>query len=73
MTRLLWEDGPMPETLQLNYSSQRKENRFKDHPLRRIIIFLAVLIGISIAIAAHSRKEPPRFIATSFLSLFPGS
>ena len=53
----------MQETLQLNYSSQRKENRFKDRPLRRLIIFLAVLIGVAVAIAAQSKKEPARYVA----------
>jgi hypothetical protein len=53
----------MQETLQINYSSQRRENRKKDRPFRRLIIFLAVLIGISIVIAAQSKKQPARFVA----------
>jgi hypothetical protein len=55
----------MQETLQLKYSFQRRENRRKESPLKRVIIFLAVLIGIAVAIAAHSKKEPPRYIATA--------
>ena len=55
----------MQETLQINYSSRPKGNHYKDRPLRRLVIFLAVLIGISIAIAAHSKKEPARFVAVA--------
>jgi len=53
----------MQRTLRLNYSPRPRKNRRKEHPLKRLIIFLAVLIGISIVIAAHSRKEPARFVA----------
>ena len=53
----------MQETLQINYSSRPKGNHYKEHPLKRLIIFLAVLIGVAIAIAAHSKKEPARFVA----------
>jgi hypothetical protein len=54
----------MQRTLRLNYSPRpRKNHRKKDRPLKRLIIFLAVLIGIAIAIAAHSKKEPARFVA----------
>ena len=60
----------MQETLQLIYSSQRKENHYKEHPLRRLIIFLVILIGVSIAIAAHSMKEPVRCVASCFSSPF---
>lgn len=55
----------MPETLRLNYSSHRKENRRKESPLRRVIIFLAILIGIAVVIAIQQRKEPPRYIAAA--------
>ncbi len=51
------------ETLQLNYPCHRRENRIKDRPLKRLIVFLVVLVGISIAIAAHSKKEPARYIS----------
>ena len=63
MTWSLWDHHPMQETLQINYSSRPKKNHYKDRPLRRLIIFLAVLIGVAIAIAAHSKKEPTRLVA----------
>ena len=55
--------GGMQETLPKPTALQAQQNPIKDHPYRRLVIFLAVLIGISIAIAAHSKKEPARFVA----------
>lgn len=53
------------ETLQLKYSSQRRENLRKESPLKRLIIFLALLIGVAVVIAVQQRKEPPRYIAAA--------
>ena len=39
------------ETLRIDYSRPRRENRIRQNPLKRIIIFLAVLIGMAVAIA----------------------
>jgi len=57
--------GGMQETLPTPTSLQTPQAPIKDHPYRRLVIFLAVLIGISIAIAAHSKKEPARFVAVA--------
>lgn len=53
------------ETLRLNYSSLGRENRRRESPLKRIIIFLAVLIGMAVAISMHQRREPARLIAAA--------
>ena len=57
----------MLETLQIPIPSERRENRYKDRPIRRLIIFLAVLIGLAVAIAMTSRNQPLRYVASSLL------
>lgn len=55
----------MPETLTIPIPISRKENRRRKSPHRQLIIFLATLIGIAVAIAAHQQKEPSRLIAAA--------
>lgn len=55
----------MPETLTIPIHSHRRENRRKESPLKRVIIFLAILIGIAVVIAIQQKKEPPRYIAAA--------
>ena len=57
----------MLETLHMPIPSERRENRYKDRPIRRLIIFLAVLIGLAVAIAMTSRNQPLRYVASSLL------
>ena len=55
----------MLETLEIPIPSERRENRYKDRPLRRLIIFLAVLIGLAVAIAMTSRNHSSPYVAMS--------
>jgi hypothetical protein len=55
----------MPETLRIPIPSARRENRFKERPLRRLMIFLAVLVGLVVVIAMTSRNQPAREVAFS--------
>ena len=57
----------MLETLQIPIPSERRENRYKDRPIRRLIIFLALLIGLAVVIAMTSRNQPSRYVASSLL------
>jgi hypothetical protein len=62
----------MPETLHIPIPSERRENRYQDRPLRRLIIFLVVL-GLAVVIAMTSRTtapRPPRWSFGHLLTLF---
>jgi hypothetical protein len=63
----------MLETLQIPIPSERRENRYKNHPLWRLLLVLAVLIGLAVVIAMTSRNQPARYVASFLLLSSQGS